>query len=120
MLDEIIKKYENFSDGKISNINYHHDNNITSVEIILSCMNSLNEYKYEKIKIVFVDVRLVQFYEIENYTSIIINHALITYNNGIILFDFFPLIYKNNEFRENENSNFKIKCKEIVYNNLLM
>lgn len=52
MLDEIINKYENFSDSLVLEMLY----NTTSknLEVVIKCMNKLNDYEFETIKIFFL------------------------------------------------------------------
>jgi hypothetical protein len=78
-------------------------------------MNSLNDYKWETIILIFNELLSIRFVENEKNSSTLINSALIKYENGILIFDFFPIIFGNLDLRENENSDFKIKCKEIKY-----
>lgn len=115
MLTEIINKYENFSDALISEIIYRVFENSTSVEIVVSCMNSLNDYKFETIKLTFMEIVSICFHENENQSSTLINSALLASDNEIIIFDFFPLIYGDSNLKENENSDFKIKCRKVSY-----
>ncbi|SHG15814.1 hypothetical protein [Pedobacter caeni] len=113
MLNEIINKYENFSDSLVLEMLY----NTTSknLEAVIKCMNKLNDYEFETIKIFFSDVISVRFVEKQNQSSTSINSALLTSNNEIITFDFFPLIYGNSDLHENKYSDFMIKCKQIGY-----
>ncbi|SDD42859.1 hypothetical protein [Niabella drilacis] len=115
MLAEIINKYEKFSDALIIGIEYHPNDATRTLEVVIRCMNNMNGHQFETIKLIFTDVKLVQFFEVENQSSTLINAALIADNNGIITFDFFPLIYAGSELFENENSDFKIKCKNVSY-----
>lgn len=115
MLSEIINRYENFSDALISEIVYRVVDNSRSIEIVLNCMNALSDYEYEKIKLTFTSIVSIHFNENENQSSTIINSALITSDNGIMVFDFFPLIYGGANLKENENSDLKIKCREVSY-----
>lgn len=115
MINEIINKYENFSDALISEIIYHSIENIKEVEVVISCMNALNNFNYEKIRLYFIDVISIRFNENENESSTVINSALIRNDNGIIILDFFPLNYEEGSLKENENSDLKIKCRKLNY-----
>ncbi|WP_428661340.1 hypothetical protein [Runella sp.] len=115
MLAEIINKYENFSDALISEIIYRVFENSKSVELVVSCMNSLNDYKFETIKLTFMDIVSIRFNENANQSSTLINSALLVNDDGIIIADFFPLIYAGGNLKENENSDFKIKCRKLSY-----
>jgi hypothetical protein len=115
MFSEIVNKYEKFSDGLISKISYKASLNSKKVEVIINSMNKLNNYQFETIKLIFTEIVFIQFREKENQSSTLINSAFLANNNGIMVFDFFPLIYENDNLRENDNSDFKIKCKEVKY-----
>lgn len=115
MLSEIIKKYERFSDSLISDVVYRSKVGSRTVEIIISCWDASNEYKHETIKLTFNDVILFRFYETEEICSTVINTALIASEAGIILFDFFPVFYSDQDLRENEFSDFKVKCRSVSY-----
>ncbi|MGN7784732.1 hypothetical protein ACTJIJ_09405 [Niabella sp. 22666] len=114
MFEEIVSKYEKFSDALISKVRYLNAG-VKTVEVLIRCMNHRNDYQFETIKLIFVDIVRIQFFEIENQSSTVINAALITNTDGIISFDFFPLIYDSSKLVENENSDFMIKCREIRY-----
>lgn len=115
MFCEIVNKYENFSDALISEIFYHVVDNSRSVEIVLNCMNAFKDYEYETIKLTFIDPISICFKENENQSSTVVNSAFLAMDNGIIVFDFFPLIFGERNLKENENSDLKIKCKGISY-----
>lgn len=115
MLNEIINKYENFSDALILELLYRAIDNSRTIEVVINCMNALNDYKYEKIKLTFKDIVSIRFNENDNQSSTVINSVLISNDNGIIIFDFFPLIYGGANLKENENSDLKIKCRKISY-----
>lgn len=115
MLNEIIKKYEKFSDALISTISYETSGNRKEVEVTIKCMNSLDDYKWETIKLIFTEILSIRFVENERTSSTLINSALIKKVNDILIFDFFPMIFGASDLRENKNSDFKIKCKEIKY-----
>jgi hypothetical protein len=115
MLNEIVKKYGNLSDSLISEIIYYAVDGTRRIEVILDCMNALNDYEYEKMKLTFNYILSIHFSENENQSTTSINSALIANDSGIIVFDFFPLISGEGNLKENENSDFKIKCKEVSY-----
>ncbi|MFN8359149.1 MAG: hypothetical protein U0264_04475 [Candidatus Kapaibacterium sp.] len=116
MIDEIINKYEKFPDGSISEFSYKFDyNNLKrEINLIVHCMDFQNNCEWNVIKLIFMDVIHFQFVEIENSCSTEINSALLKKENGVITVDFFPLIYFE-ELKENDKSDFMIKCKELKY-----
>lgn len=114
MFNEIKNKYEDFSDSVISEIKYYQMHNIRIVEVTLKCMNSFNDYDYENIKLIFNDVTFFHFKEAEPYSSTAINSAFLNNDKGIIVFDFFPLLY-NNKLEENPESDLIIKSKRLFY-----
>ena len=113
MIDQIISKYENFSDALVSEINYKSSLQTRSIELIVKCMNSQKDYEWEIIKLTFIDIIFFKFSENENSSSTLINCALLKEENGIIIMDFFPLIFGNYNLKENINSDFIIKCKTL-------
>ncbi|MGB3947675.1 MAG: hypothetical protein WBM13_06805 [Bacteroidia bacterium] len=114
MLNEIINKYEQFSDALISEISYKSTGNKKNLDVVIKCMNSLKDFEFETIKLTFIDLISVRFIEREKMSSVLINSALLKKTNNIIMFDFFPTTYDNN-LVENLNSDFIIKCKEVYY-----
>jgi hypothetical protein len=115
MLKEIQEKYEQFSDALISQIVYNSSGNEKSAQITIRCMNKLNDYQFEVIKLQFEDIISIRFIESFNSCSTVINSALLTQQNEIIVFDFFPDIYSDGLLQENDNSDFKIKCMKLSY-----
>ncbi|OIN55611.1 hypothetical protein BLX24_29155 [Arsenicibacter rosenii] len=78
-------------------------------------MNKCKDYEFEVIRLVFEDVISIRFVEEENVSSLLVNAALIKKVNGVIIVDFFPLFYGENDLRENVESDFMIKCRGIHY-----
>jgi hypothetical protein len=115
MINEIINKYEQFSDALISEINYKSSIQSRNIEVIIKCMNSHKDYKWETIKLIFIDVLFFKFTENENTSSTLINSALIKEEKNMIIVDFFALIFGNNDLKENANSDFIVKCKTLKY-----
>lgn len=116
MLNEIVNRYEHFSDARILELTYRaYDNSKKGIELVIDCMNAFNDYEFEKVKLIFTNVMSFHFHENENNCSTVIDTALITSVNGVIVFDFFPLTYAGDLLKENENSNLKIKCKKVVF-----
>ncbi|MBN9293030.1 MAG: hypothetical protein J0G96_03520 [Flavobacteriia bacterium] len=115
MIDEIKNKYEHFSDSLVLKIVYDADDTSKKIEVIIKCMNKLNDYEFEIITLSFEDIISFCFIDTENQSNVSINAALLTNERGIITFDFSPLIFERAELKENENSDFKIKCRKISY-----
>ena len=118
MLNEIINKFENFSDALVSEIKYNYALDRKDAEVTIKCMNRLNDYNWEIIKLFFIDVVYFRFYENDKTTSTIINSALLKNENDLIIIDFFPLIFGGSNLKINENSDFIIYCKRIEYTSI--
>ena len=114
MLEEIITKYENFSDSMILEFLLYQYNSSKRIEVTIKCMNSMNNYEYEKIKIIFGDIKSFRFIEKNMESSTVINSALLKRNEDTIIFDFFPLIFSDG-LKENENSDLKIEFSYLNY-----
>lgn len=115
MIEELIKNYESFPDSLIREILIQNNNNSTKLELIIICMNFNNDFKYEKVKIIFSEIKLFRFFEVENYSNTCVNSALVAINNGVIVFDFSPLIFDEGKLMENPDSDFIIKCKRVEF-----
>lgn len=115
MINEIINKYEHFSDSLIIKLVYIINDNSKVIEVTIRCMNKFKDYQFETIKLSFEDIISFRFIENENQSSFLINSALLLNEKGIITFDFFPLIFGRSKLSENENSDFKIKCRKVSY-----
>jgi hypothetical protein len=115
MIKDIKEKYERFSDALILEIRYENLSDNRVVEVNMNCMNSKNDYEWETIKLIFNDILLFRFVENEKTSSTSIFAALLKEEDGIMVFDFFPLIYEELELKENENSDFIIKCRDVKY-----
>jgi hypothetical protein len=114
MLEEIITKYENFSDSMILDFFFYQYDGYKIIEVTINCMNSMNNYEYEKIKIIFEDVKSFRFIENNKESSTVIYSAMLKRNKNTIIFDFFPLIF-DDELKENEKSDFKIEFLRLNY-----
>ena len=118
MLNEIIDKYGKFPDSLIKVVKYSisiSEKNDDSVETIISCFNGKEENKREIIRIIFKNIELIKFSQINCFPSLFLNEIYIKKeNNGLITFDFFPIDHFD-YLEENPNSNLIIKCKNIEY-----
>lgn len=121
MIDELIQKYEHFSDALILQIKFKVSigklNVKGDIEVIIRCSNSQNGYSYEIIKLNFIDVLNFRFIEHETTSSTVITWALLQRDSDSILFDFFPILY-NNMGKENKESDFLIRCLNLEYEKL--
>ena len=119
MFDEILIKYERFADAVISHFNYEvsfeSSPNRRRIELIIKCMNSQNDYKWETIKLIFDHVHSFKFIEGEKSSSTCINSALLEKKNGLVLIDFFPLLFDGGNLKENIHSDLFIRCNQIKY-----
>ncbi|UII32465.1 hypothetical protein LVD17_01250 [Fulvivirga ulvae] len=104
MLDEIKRKYGEFSDSLILKFTYEAKESSQNLEVIIHCMNELNNYEFETVKLSFVNVISFRFIENERTSSVLVNSAFLERKNGVITFDFSPSIYSSSDLRENKNS----------------
>jgi len=118
-MKELINKYGDFSDGLILRFDFQ---NIIGnpyskgdIQLLIRCMNAENDYEFENIILYFKEVIEFKLIEtIDNY-SFVINPALITTENDIIIFDFLPITMNGTDYLENPNSTFMIKSKIVNY-----
>jgi hypothetical protein len=119
MLKEIKKQYDQFLDSTVFNFNYSFssiNNKIEKkIEVIIYCANIKKDYKWEFIKITFIDLIKYRFIQTENISNGVIESALLKEENGIIFIDFFPILLDLGDLDENPNSRFSIHCKKIEY-----
>ncbi|WP_343745126.1 hypothetical protein [Chitinophaga sp.] len=118
MITEITRKYGHFADALLLSFsfesNVHSASGKGKIEILINCMNSENDFEWEKVKLVFEEVTCFRFIENRNTSSVAINAAMLNHNSDEIAFDFFPLMF-NHELVENPESDFIIKCKKLTY-----
>ncbi|WP_143055625.1 hypothetical protein [Flavobacterium terrigena] len=115
MIEEILNRYESFSDSLISKICYERSNqNDGKIEVFIRCMNAYNDYQFESIKLVLTDV--IEFRLIENnpFSALVVNSALLIKQDDFIIIDFFPDIF-NEGLKLNSESDFMIRAKGINY-----
>lgn len=114
MYDELVDKYEQFSDAFVEQIVFDANGKNSGIQIFVSCMNRFLDYEYERIRLIFEDVTLFRFIYNENMNSTFIFSALLQKEEDIITFDFFPLMF-NDGLKEDVNSDLLIKCRNISY-----
>ncbi|NML37713.1 hypothetical protein HHL17_10960 [Chitinophaga sp. G-6-1-13] len=118
MITEIIRKYGHFSDALV--LGFSFESNVYSssgkgkIEVLINCMNSENDFEWEKVKLVFEEVMCFRLIENRNTSSVVVNAAMLNHDNGEIVFDFFPLMF-NHKLVENPESDFVIRCKRLKY-----
>ena len=118
MIQEIIKKYDRFPDALILEINFK---SITAtlfkgdVAVTLRCKNHQADFKWEVVRLTFSEVVSFRFIEHIDASSVIVYAAMIQESEGIITFDFFPLMYGAFDLRENKDSDFMIKSRSVSY-----
>lgn len=117
MIEEIAKKYDNFSDSLILKIIYLSVNNDAKdngyMEILIDSFNGEREYAREKIKLLIKGIIKCKFLQEQNGNSVFINTALLKKENDIIIIDFFPI--PGFPLELDPDSNFYIYCKAINY-----
>lgn len=110
MINKIRKKYGQFSDSWINNIKILED----SKEIVISmtCSNHLNDFKYETIHLILRDIVYYNIDQIrlKKYNSV--KDGFLEKKENIIILDFDPIDYFD-YLKENFNSSFIIKCRQI-------
>lgn len=116
MLEEIKLKYNHFHDADICEIKFSKTNNIAKIELVIECVNSQKEYgaNYEKIKLVFKDLIFFNINYQQNIDFVVFQ-TLIEKKDEIVVFDFDCDPVGENFQKENINSRFIIKCKEVSY-----
>ena len=115
MIQEILNRYESFSDSKIIKIHIDNCNDLNmNVEVYLRSMNILNDYEFEIVKLIFINVKKIRLLENDTSTNLIVNSALLLKQKEFVILDFFPDIYSD-RLEVNELSDFIIKCEKIIY-----
>ncbi len=66
MFNEIVDKYERFSDALIIEFKYSAPGDLKQLEVLIKAANRLNNYQFEKIKLVFEAILSFRFVENEN------------------------------------------------------
>jgi hypothetical protein len=120
MFEEIKRKYLDFHDAKVSEIKISNCNFIHNIELIIDCENSQKDYgsSFEKIKLFFTDIIYFNI-NYEKNIDFVVFETLITNENELVIFDFDCDSIGENLLKENPNSRFIIKCKEVSYEVLL-
>lgn len=108
MIDDIKLKYDTFSDSWISKIKEFED----TIILTIVCSNNQNDYKYEKIELIFSNI--VSFVLDENLSlnNIGIKDALFDFKNDLVIFDLDPIDHFD-YLEENKNSKFKVVSRNI-------
>ncbi|MBV7530949.1 hypothetical protein [Chitinophaga sp. sic0106] len=112
MLKEIIERYGDFGDAIIEKVECSMGAPNKLVCVTLNCMNSLNNYKYERIVLSFMDVSEVRYVQARNTDSTIVYKALCLEEDGEVTIDFYP-DNNGNKWEINETSDCLIRSKKI-------
>lgn len=110
MIEKIREIYGEFSDSWISKVEIGKK----EISIFITCANKLNNFKYETIKVSFIDTVNYKIDTGKVTDSYAVKDTFIEIENGYILFDFNPIDYYD-YLKENDDSKFKIKCKKVAY-----
>ncbi|MBO9728463.1 MAG: hypothetical protein J7623_07465 [Chitinophaga sp.] len=118
MIDEIVKRYGDFSDALIWRFsfesNVHSASGKGSIEVLINCMNHEGNFEWERIILVFEEVLCFRFAENRRTSSVVVNAVMIKQEHDEIVFDFFPLILADG-IAENPQSDLIIRCKRVKY-----
>jgi hypothetical protein len=115
MLEEIKLKYSRFHDAQICKIIFNDKYGNNDLNLILSCTSSQNDYNLDNIKISFIDVISFKFNFKKSMGLLTIFACFLKTENDIITVDFDCIYLDEDNLKENPNSEFIIKCKEISY-----
>jgi hypothetical protein len=112
MLEEIAKTYYDFDDAVIHGFKYTTAHEANSLEIQISCMNSKTD-TWETFRVICFNVLYFRFFESYKICSTVVNTALLKTEDDIMTIDFFPTILGGRSFKENPESDFLVKFKNI-------
>jgi hypothetical protein len=119
MIQELINRFDKFSDSVVEEIKYFFSNQGRAgkkvfAQIIIRSLDRKTD-KWIRAKILFEDVNKFRFIENEKICSTVINAALVKIQKENIVFDFFPIFYSQSHLVENDNSDFLIYCKNVSF-----
>lgn len=117
MLKDFINTYGQLSDSIITEVKFKVDlsNPIEKrMEIKIYCSNIISDFKYEMVKLEFLNISELVFNNNEEFKNFAPKDVFIAKKEDRIVFDFDPIDYLD-YLEERPNSNFKIKCKNIYY-----
>lgn len=116
-MKELIETYGDFGDSIIKKINYDFETN--KIVIDISVINLKQDYKWDLIQLIFIDISEFRFLEIKNVSNSVIMNLLIKNEDDIYTFDFFPINLDGVNLIENKNSDFLIKSKGFDFKQIL-
>ncbi|MFN4364396.1 hypothetical protein [Chryseobacterium hispalense] len=117
MISKILNDYKTFSDSVINKIEFY-DQKYDSGELIELSKIHLFSYnwnidKFEDIILTFENIEEFRFIKQRKMSSTVITDALLKYENGEIVFDFFPKQYSGSLLEIDPYSDFLIRCEKI-------
>ena len=115
MLEEIKLKYSHFHDAQIYKINFIEESGNNDLNLILSCTSSQNDYNLDNVKLSFIDITSFKLNFKKNMGLFTIFACFLKAENDLITVDFDCIYFDEDNLKENPNSEFIIKCKQISY-----
>jgi hypothetical protein len=115
MLEEIKLKYSHFHDAQIYKINFQEEYGNNNLILMLSCTSSQNDYNLDNLKISLIDVVSFKYDFKKNMGLLTIFACFLKTENDLITVDFDCIYFDEENLKENPNSQFIIKCREISY-----
>lgn len=120
MIEKLIKNYGNLCDSWIDEISIRKETEDSVEKVVIyvgiNCANLNDNYKYEKLVLVFNDVMEFVIKDDYSFINLTPKEVFIKSYNGKIVFDF-DAIDNFDYLEENKDSNFKIISKEFVFKN---
>lgn len=117
MISKILNDYKTFSDSVINKIEFYDKKNASGELIELSKIHlfsyNWNINKFENIILTFENIKEFRFIKHRKMSSTVITDALLKYENGEIIFDFFPNQYSDSLLEIDPHSDFLIRCEKI-------
>ncbi|BDD06671.1 hypothetical protein [Aureibacter tunicatorum] len=116
----IVEQFDSFADAVLVNLIF--DNNYKdypvekdNIRLKFRCLIKSNNYKYGVVELNFQEVVFFKFVQEFPDSTCVVDKALINHCKGEITFDFFPSLSSERVLIENDDSCFKIKCRNIDY-----
>ncbi|UPQ75707.1 hypothetical protein [Chryseobacterium nepalense] len=117
MISIILNDYKTFSDSVINKIEFYDKKNDSGEWIELSKIHlfsyNWSNDKFENIILTFENIEEFRFIKQRKMSSTVITDALLKYENGEIVFDFFPKQYSGSLLEIDPYSDFLIRCEKI-------
>ncbi|WP_066440682.1 hypothetical protein [Chryseobacterium sp. CCH4-E10] len=117
MISKILNDYKTFSDSVIDKIEFYNQKYDLGELIELSKIHLFSYNwsidKFENIILTFENIKEFRFIKQRKRSSTVITDALLKFENGEIVFDFFPKQYSDSLLEIDPNSDFLIRCEKI-------